>query len=413
MKNRPFLMPFLWLALLLSAAAAPVAAAPLDYDVDYTVQFLPAAGEAAVTIRITPGKGKASRLRLHMPEARYSQVRGDGDISRKGDTVTWLPRTDQASRLRFRYRIDNERRGGGFDARITEDWVIVRGDDLVPRAVVRATKGADSRARLRFILPKGWTTVDTPFLRSADKKSFVITNPERNFDRPVGWIVAGVVGARREFIGDTQVSVAGPKGYEIRRNDMLAFFNALVPEFGRAFGELPPKLLIVSAGDPMWRGGLSGPRSLFLHADRPMISENGSSTLTHELTHVITRIRGAEDDDWIAEGLAEFYSIELLRRAGLLSDVRADKAHDWMANHGRKITSLSTNRSQGPRTARAVQLLRELDQEIRQGTRGKRSLDDVIQALIPLREVSREDLREQTEKFLGRPSKVLATPLLD
>ena len=399
--------------LLLSLLAAPVAAARLDYDVDYTVQFLPEAGEAAVTIRITPGEGTASRLRLHMPEARYTQVRGDGGISRQGDTVTWLPQRDKASRLRFRYRIDNERRGGGFDARITDDWVIVRGDDLVPRAVVRATKGADSRARLRFILPKGWNAVDTPFLRSADKKSFVIVNAERNFDRPVGWIVAGVVGARREFIGDTQVSVAGPKGDEIRRNDMLAFFNALVPEFGRAFGELPPKLLIVSAGDPMWRGGLSGPRSLYLHADRPMISENGTSTLTHELTHVITRVRGAEDDDWIAEGLAEFYSIELLRRAGLLSEARADKAQDWMANHGRGIKSLSTNRSQGPRTARAVQLFRELDAEIRQATGGRRSLDDVMKALIPLREVSREDLREQAQKLIGRPARSLATPLLD
>ncbi len=399
--------------LLLSVLAAPVAAARLDYDVDYTVQFLPEAGEAAVTIRITPGEGSARRLRLNMPESRYTQVRGEGEITRKGDTVTWLPQRDKASRLRFRYRIDNERRGGGFDARITKDWVIVRGDDLVPRAVVSATKGSDSRARLRFILPKGWNAVDTPFLRSADKKSFVIVNPERNFDRPVGWIVAGVVGARREFIGDTQVSVAGPKGDEIRRNDMLAFFNALVPEFRRAFGELPPKLLIVSAGDPMWRGGLSGPRSLYLHADRPMISENGTSTLTHELTHVITRIRGAEDDDWIAEGLAEFYSIELLRRAGLLSEARADKAQDWMANHGRAIKSLSSNRSHGPRTARAVQLFRELDAEIRQATGGKRNLDDVTRALIPLREVSREDLREQVQKLIGRPARSLATPLLD
>ena len=38
----------------------------------------------------------------------------------------------------------------------------------------------------------------------------------------------------------------------------------------------------------------------------------------HELTHAVTRIRGARNEDWIAEGLAEFYSIELPRRAGLL-----------------------------------------------------------------------------------------------
>ena len=44
-----------------------------------------------------------------------------------------------------------------------------------------------------------------------------------------------------------------------------------------------PRLLIVSAGDPMWRGGLSGPSSMFLHSDRPLISENRTSTLLHEL----------------------------------------------------------------------------------------------------------------------------------
>ena len=53
---------------------------------------------------------------------------------------------------------------------------------------------------------------------------------------------------------------------------------------------------VVGAADPMWRGGLSASNSLFLHADRPLISENGTSTLVHELTHVITRVRGADGD---------------------------------------------------------------------------------------------------------------------
>ena len=392
---------------------APAAAARLQYDVDYTVQFLPKAGQAQVTIALTPGKGGVRQLRLNMPQARYTQVGGDGEVVRKGATVIWTPHRDKPSRLRYRYRIDHQRGDGGYDARITQDWVIVRGDDLVPSAVVRATRGADSRARLRFVLPKGWTSVDTPFLRSRDRKSFVIVNPERSFDRPIGWVVAGAIGIRRERLGDTEISVAGPKGDVIRRNDMLAFWNKLVPEFRRAFGEMPRKILIVSAGDPMWRGGLSGPRSLFLHADRPLISENGTSTLTHELTHVITRIRGADGDDWIAEGLAEFYSIELLRRAGLLSSARAEKAHAWMANHGKAIRSLTSDRSHGPRTARAVRLMRELDAEIRQRSKNRRSLDDVVQALVPLREISREDLREQVQRFTGAPSKVLATPLLD
>lgn len=403
---RAFLLLGLWLF-------ATVATARSEYRVDYTVQFLPKAGQAAVTISLKPSEVGARQLRLTMPEDRYTDVSGDGEVVRKGNVVTWTPLRDKPSKLHYRYRIDHQRRDGGYDARITDDWVIVRGDDLVPSARVRASKGADSKVRLRFVLPKGWTNVDTPFLRSQDGKAFVVVNPDRSFDRPVGWIIAGAVGTRREILGGTEISVAGPKGDVVRRNDMLAFFNNLVPEFEQAFGKLPAKLLIVSAGDPMWRGGLSGPRSLFLHADRPLISENGTSTLTHELTHVITRIRGADGDDWIAEGLAEFYSIELLRRAGLLSPARADKAQDWMANHGRDIKTLTSNRSHGPRTARAVQLLRELDAEIRQRTKGKRSLDDVVQALIPLREVSREDLREQVQKLTGAPSKVLASGLLD
>ena len=408
--SRSRLLALLAAGLLLFAATA---AARSEYGVDYTVQFLPQAGQAQVSIAITPGEGSARELRLAMPADRYTQVTGDGEVVRRGDTVTWTPLRDKTSRLRYRYRIDHQRRDGGYDARITDDWVIVRGDDLVPSARVRASKGADSRVRLRFVLPKGWTNVDTPFLRARDGKSFVVVNADRSFDRPVGWIIAGAVGTRREILGQTEISVAGPKGDVIRRNDMLAFFNNLVPEFRRAFGDLPPKLLIVSAGDPMWRGGLSGPRSLFLHADRPLISENGTSTLTHELTHVITRIRGADGDDWIAEGLAEFYSIELLRRADLLSDARADKAQEWMARHGRGIKTLSGDRSHGPRTARAVQLFRELDAEIRARSKGRRSLDDVVRALIPLREVSREDLREQVQKLTGAPSAVLATPLLD
>ena len=401
------------MALALLLLPTLVLAQRTEYGVDYLVRFLPDKGQADVSIRLTPGTGEVRRLRLRMPEDRYSNVRGDGEVTRKGDMVTWVPPRGEPARLRFLHTVDHKRRGGGYDARMTADWALLRGDDLVPPATVVATKGADSRARLRFQLPKGWGNVDTPFKRSRDGKSFVIANPERSFDRPTGWIIAGDVGTRREQFENIEISVAGPKGDEVRRNDMLAFFNVLVPQFEELYGKLPIKVLIVSAGDPMWRGGLSGPRSLFLHADRPLISENGTSTLVHELSHVFTRLRGADGDDWITEAVAEYYSIELMRRAGLLSQARADKAQEWMARHGRQVKSLTSDRSQGPRTARGVQLLRELDAEIRKATKNKRSLDDLVRAVLPLREVSREDLREQAAKLIGRPSKVLQSEVLD
>lgn len=406
-------MKALLTALLLAAGCVSAAAsARTEYQVEYVVRFLPDAGQADVSIRLEPGTGEVRHLRLLMPQDRYPKVSGDGEVKRDGRYIDWTPPRDQPARLRFRHVVDHRRRDGGYDARMTADWAILRLDDLAPRAVVRATKGADSSVRLRFVLPEGWTNVDTPYLRSRDGKTFVVTNPERRFDRPMGWMIAGAVGTRREQIGDTEVSVAGPKGDVIRRNDTLAFLYNLVPEYRDAFGEVPRKLLIVSAGDPMWRGGLSGPRSLWMHAERPLISENGTSTLTHELFHVITRIRGADQDDWIAEGLAEFYAIELLRRAGMVSPERAQRSFRWMARHSRAIKTLDADRSHGERTARAVQLFHELDAEIRERTGGKRDLDDVVRRLLPIREVSREDLAREARQVIGGPAKALDTPLL-
>jgi predicted metalloprotease with PDZ domain len=124
-------------------------------------------------------------------------------------------------------------------------------------------------------------------------------------------------------------------------------------------------------------------------------------------------MRGADGDDWIVEGLAEYYSIELPRRAGLLSDSRAAKAHAWMREHGEGVRRLDTDRSREETTARAVALFAALDTEVRQATRGKRDLDDVVQRLLPDREVSREALRDAARAVLGRKSQVLETPLLD
>lgn len=404
---------FFFRAVLASAGLllAGTAMARSEYQVDYTVRFLPDQGQAEVVLAYTPGNGKLVKLDLLMPTADYPRVWGDGSVVRKSGSVVWTPPANKAATLNWRVAINQQRTSGGYDARITKDWAIVRGDDLVPAATARASKGADARVRLAFALPTGWSNVDTPYLLSRDGKQFVVTNPERRFDRPVGWIIAGQVGTRREWLHDTEISVAGPKGGDVRRNDMLAFFNRLVPELRNLYGELPPKLLIVSAGDPMWRGGLSGPRSLFIHADRPLISENGTSTLVHELSHVITRIRGADDDDWIAEGLAEYYSIELLHRAGLVSESRYVKAFEWMRRHGRNIKRLSTDRSSGRRTARAVTFFRELDQTLHAKSQQRYTLDHVVRDLLSIREVSREDLRRAVEKRIG-PCTLFDQPLL-
>ncbi len=387
-------------------------AASKRFEVDYHVGFLPAEGLATVRIEVRPDSGRVVSLDLRMDAERYLDVQGDGEIVRAGERVAWTV-PDDGGELRYRYRIDKRRRDGGFDARITPDWTLVRLDHLVPPLRARLTRDTDARARLFVDLPAGWSNVDTQYLRSRDGASFVIVDPRQRFDRPTGWLIAGDVGTRREQIHGMEVSVGAPKGDPMRRNEYIAFINIVAPEMLAAFDSLPKKMLIVGAGDPMWRGGLSGPRSLYLHSERPILSENGTSTLIHELVHVVTRVRGEVGDDWIAEGLAEFYSIELMRRSGLLTEARADKAFDWMRNHGKAIKTLHAERSFGPRTARAVTLFRALDAEIRQRTRDAQSLDDLVRALMALkRRIATTDLRGSVQTLTGQPSEVLQTSLL-
>lgn len=404
--------PVRWaLAVAASLLALPALAARPEFAVDYRVAFEPDEGTAHVVIATAPIDGRLIRLTTRLDPDRYTGIKADGTLERDGEKLVWSP-PRKGGTLQYRVRVNHRRHGDGFDARMTEDWALLRGDDLVPPLQSVVTRGADARARLRFALPEGWS-IETPYSRSRDGKAYVIVDPERRVDRPEGWLLAGKLGVRRERVAGTRVAVAAPRGQGVHRNDLLAFVNALGPQLREAFGELPPRLLLVQAGDPMWRGGLSGPRSLYLHADRPLLSGNGTSTPAHELVHVATRLRGADGDDWIVEGLAEYYAIELPHRAGLLSASRRTKALAWMRDRGAPVERLHTDRSQDRVTARAVTLFAALDAELRAASDGKRDLDDVVKRLVPQREVSREALADAARAVLGRPAKSLQTPLLD
>src|SRR5690606_39628931 len=115
--------------------------------------------------------------------------------------------------------------------------------------------------------------------------------------------------------------------------------------------------------------------SLFLHADRPLVSENGTSSLLHELVHVIARITDHDNSDWISEGLAEYYAIELLRRAGGMTEDRYQQVRKHLTNWSRDVKSLRTERASGPITARAVLLLQEPDGQVRKARQGPRRRD--------------------------------------
>jgi hypothetical protein len=199
------------LCLLLLCLAGVAVAAPPTYRVDYRVGFVPASGEATVAITIAPGSGHPQRLRFSIDPARHLGFEGDGTIKRSDAQLTWRP-PKEGGQLRYRYRVEQTRNDGTFVARMTEHWTLLRIDRLIPPVAVLAADGAVSHASLRFDLPEGWPTVDVGYVYDREQQRFPIENPGRRFQRPLGWMIAGDIGNRRERIDGFEVSVAAPRG---------------------------------------------------------------------------------------------------------------------------------------------------------------------------------------------------------
>jgi hypothetical protein len=396
------------LAACLLATSAGTMAEELTYELRYDLTFQPENARAEIVLTLGKGAQHVRWMRFSIDPDRLGSFTADGELQRDGDHLTWTP-PDGGGRLKFIAEL-NHRRGDGFDARMTEDWALFRGDDVFPPARLRQSKGAEADATLHVHLPDGWS-IATPY-EPLGGNVYAIENPELSFDRPTGWMIAGRIGVRRDEIAGVLVGVAGPMNQGVRRMDMLAFLNWNLGELRAVVDKLPERLLVVSARDGMWRGGLSGPNSLYIHADRPLLSENGTSTLLHELFHVVTRLTGRRGGDWIVEGLAEYYSLKLMRHSGTLSERRYEAAFEQLEDWGGELDleDLASDRARGPVTARAVLVMRDLDQEIQRRTACGQSLDDVVKRLVEARRpVDLERLRDAVERVMGAPSEILTT----
>ena len=382
-------------------------------DLDYHVRLLPQSDQAEV--RLTLAQGAAVRsLDFDLADgSRYSDFKADGQWQLTPGKVTrglWRPAADKAS-LTYKVRISQPRKNNTFEARMTPSWALLRGDDLVPAARLDQQDGIELVSRLAFELPNGWKSVETAWPRIG-KNRFRVDNVSRLFDRPTGWMLAGNLGTRRTRLGETEVTVASPRGQGMRRMDVLTLLTFVWPQVQAVYPRHPGKVLIVGAGDPMWRGSTAGYESIYLHSRLPLVSESGSSPLLRELAQMFGRISDNDRSDWISEGFADFYAVELLRRAGGMSDERYQVLHDNLLKVGGKVSSLRGEQASAAQVARAVVLLQELDREIRLQTRNKRSLDDLLHSVMRLDKVSTKEFVALAESIIGEPSKVLQSDLL-
>jgi predicted metalloprotease with PDZ domain len=396
-------------ATLLLLIALPVRAADQYYDAAFRAEIEPRRTTIFVELEIR-GDRLPSRIEFHIDPERHRAFRSSDPVSQQGKVVTWLP-SGKNAKVRYEFLATNERSPKRYDSLVTDEWAVFRADKMVPRMAATSRRNLHSRTTLSFDLPKGWSAATA----YPEKNGvFRVEDPERRHDRPSGWILAGKLGIRSEIIKGIQTIVAAPEGESTRRQDILAFLNWNLPHLKDVFPDFPDRLLVATTGDPMWRGGLSGPGSLFLHAERPLISENRTSTLLHELVHVAMGIRGDEESDWIVEGFAEYYSLQVLRRSGGIGRNRYDEAIERMSKWARQSPTVFARESSGATTARAVMTLVAADAELRQATGGRRSLDDIAAALAEQRgEVNLERLQTTARKLAGRDLATLARERLN
>lgn len=408
------------LSLLLLIVSAPVWAFK-KVDLDYRVTLLPQSNQAQVSITLEQGSAVRT-LDFDLGEQRYySDFAGDGQWSTapaqqgSGLRGIWKPASGKAT-LTYKVRINRPAANTSpdkprFDSRMTSDWAVFRGEDLVPNARLDQPEGVRLQSRLSFDLPTGWKSVETAWPRIG-KNRFRIDNVSRLFDRPTGWIAAGHLINRRTRLGDTEVTVSAPRGQGMRRMEALTLLTFVWPTLHSVFAGTPGKLLVVSAGDSMAINASAAHDSIFVHSNRPLISESGASPFLRELVRTVGRIRSRDRSDWVGAAIAEYYSVELVRRAGGMSEERYQDWQSIITRVGRKVTSLRGDHADPAITARATLMLVALDQEIRQKTNGGKSLDDLVQGLMRMGPVSTDDVVQLANGLMDETSSTLSTSLL-
>jgi predicted metalloprotease with PDZ domain len=371
------------LAVVLAIAAGLAGAEGLPtYSVDYVVRIVPGDPAHADVRWLLAGIDEIRSFRLVFRDDRFTDVSGTGRLEWHGRTLRWTPGAPYAH-LRYRVAVPRRRPPGPhFDSWAEGDWIATRALHLFPEINVDFRSGAEaakSRARLVFRLPRGWKAASAQL--PAEGGGFMVREPDKQFDRPRGWFLLGHIARHRRTVAGMEITVATAPGSALDVRALFRLYTRTVPLLAKLLGPPPPRLLIVSAPDPMWRGGLSGEDSFFVNGHIPLRSPDKTSTYLHELFHVWQPFRAGRDGRWVTEGLAEYYSLALPHRAGRLSERSFRRGIALFRRYGRWDVDLSRTREPAALNNSAPLVMEWIDREIRRLSGGQRSLDDAVRLL--------------------------------
>ncbi len=143
-------------------------------------------------------------------------------------------------------------------------------------------------------------------------------------------------------------------------------------------------------------------------------------TVAHELVHEWLQLDGPpEDVTWFVEGAADYYSLVLPLRAGLLGEedfLRAvnTEARECYANPRRTLTLARAQQlfftdffAHRLPYARGMFYLADLDGRLRGATAGRQGVDDVVREVVRTR---RAGHRVGVEQWCARVQEVLSEP---
>ena len=330
------------------------------------------------------GIDEITAFRLVFRDERTTDVHGSGRLVWAGRTLHWTPEGPYAH-LFYTVAIDHRRPAAGphFDAHGAPDWIAARAWHLFPEINVSFAPGVsltEPTARLIFELPPGWHSAAVGERLAANV--YRVQEAGRQFARPRGWFLLGTLRTRTRDFAGLQVTVAVAPGSALDPQRLLHLYRDTLPELPALLGPAPPRLLVVSAPDPMWHGGLSGEESFFVNGHIPLRSADGTSSYLHELFHVWAPFDVGPDGHWVSEGLAEYYTLMLQHRAGRCTDADVTRALDLFRRYGRWQVDLTHTRIPAALNNSAPLVMAALDQRIRADSHGHHQLDDAVRALI-------------------------------
>ena len=112
--------------------------------------------------------------------------------------------------------------------------------------------------------------------------------------------------------------------------------------------------------------------------------------------------------DWIVEGMAEYYGLQLLLRSGTITQNRYARALSQLGDWGADQELGCNGKANGAVTARATVLMHELDRELRKKTRKEHNLDDVMNVLARQEQkISISNFESIVNRHLGQKSEIL------